>query len=171
MKDFAVLLPLILSICYQIYCLKFIGSNRFWKWWLVQILFLICGHLAVATAQIAPAISIEHQMSNGVQQTSVGAGIESWKYDMVTAQIFKNGFAINAILQTTPLFLVEVQNMSVKRGFKRNSTIALLGGVRFHNLRIRAGAVLGQYDKKKDMDEGINFVVKCSVGVKFWRLN
>jgi len=125
----------------------------------------------VCHAQIAPAISIEHQMSNGVQQTSVGAGIENWKYDMVTVQAFKNGFAINAILQATPLWMVEVQNMSVKRGFGRNSTIALLGGIRFHNLRIRAGAVLGQYDKKKDMDEGINFVVKVSAGIKFWKLN
>jgi len=122
-------------------------------------------------AQIAPAISIEHQYSNGVQQTSVGAGIENWKGDMATLQILKQGFAINAILQATPLWMVEVQNMSVKRGFGRNSTIALLGGIRFHNLRIRAGAVLGQYDKKKDMDEGINFVVKVSAGIKFWKLN
>ena len=126
---------------------------------------------ALSHAQIAPAISIEHQYSNGIQQTSVGAGFETFKNDMVTVQAFKNGFAINAILQITPLFLVEVQNMSVKRGFGRNSTIALLGGIRFHNLRIRAGAVLGQYDKKKDMDEGINFVCKVSAGVKFWRLD
>jgi len=122
-------------------------------------------------AQIAPAISIEHQYSNGIQQTSIGAGFETFKNDMVTVQAFKNGFAINAILQTTPLFLVEVQNMSVKRGFGRNSTIALLGGIRFHNLRIRTGAVLGQYDKKKDMDEGINFVVKVGGSLKFWKLD
>lgn len=109
---------------------------------------------------------------NGNLNHSILGGIETYKDDQIQIGYVYGkapGFALNAVLQATDLFIIEIQHQSLKyKGeFDRKSTIAGLFGVKHRGLKFAFGGILGDYDRKRDFSEGINLIVKCGYSVKF----
>lgn len=106
---------------------------------------------------------------NSQGKPSIGIGIGNYKRDQATLHAYKDGFAINAILQTSELIHVEIQNMSVKRGSGRNSTIAGLVGIGRCGFRLSGGLILGQYSEREQRDVGLTPAGKLSYSVHLFK--
>lgn len=124
-------------------------------------------------SQIYPSVTSEVQYtSNRNSNVFLGAGIENFKGDQVQiGPVFgkARGFALNAVLQATDLFIVEIQHQSLKyKGeFDRKSTIAGLFGVKRWGVKVAIGGIMGDYDTKRDFSEGIGVMGKVGYSVKF----
>lgn len=124
-------------------------------------------------AQISPVLTAETQLTmNGNLNQAILAGINTYKDDQVQiGPVFgkARGFALNAILQATDLFIVEIQHQSLKYQceFDRKSTIAGLFGIKKWGVKVAVGGILGDYDTKRDFSEGIGVIGKLGYSFKF----